>query len=106
MGVRGIGGGRLRLHFVSYFVKNSRRQKGFWPLSCLSTPNLHPLGASCVSRLCLLGWDWPPVTALGCVLLPCPASQEACAPGRHPRGREPSFDKHLVRVASTAVKWE
>lgn len=106
----GIAGRRLRLHFVSVFVQNSRRQNGFHnPLSAFPPPNLYSLGSPvspgfpafvCWAGIGLL------VTALAFVLLPCPASQEACTLGRRPRGREPSFDKHLVRVASTAVKWE
>lgn len=68
-----------------------------WEASC--TPGFPPI----VSRLGS-GWDQP-LTLLWAVCF-CPASQEACDLGRRPRGWEFSFDKHLVRVASTAVKWE
>lgn len=113
MGVRGIGGRRLRLHFVSILLKIPGGKMGFWLFICLSPPNLYPLG----DLLCPLAF-LPLSAGLGLAslsqlwplcfrpALPCPASREACALGRHPRGREPSFDKHLVRVASTAVKWE
>ena len=44
MGVRGIGGRRLRLHFVSILLKIPGGKMGFWPVICLSPPNLYPLG--------------------------------------------------------------
>ena len=106
----GIAGRRLRLHFVSILFTIPGGKMGFWPFICLSPtqpllPGGPPVSPGFPAFVCWAGIGLL-VTALAFVLLPCPASQEACALGRRPRGREPSFDKHLVGVASTAVKWE
>lgn len=80
---------------------------GFWPFICLSPPSLHPLGGLlCPMAFLPLSAGLGSALSLFWAVCFCPASQEVCGLGRYPRGRESSFDKHLVRVASTAVKWE